>query len=519
MAKNCVQGTPCGSTCIYQRYKCDAEFPKEVGRGVSTLRNLLKSRVEAGAISEADAEKILDKMTRGNQKEYDPVGLNEESWKEWEVGWTEERTKELDAAFAGLRKQFPDDAEFESKLNNVVDFTVGALAYEREKITPPTPDEIEGLVANRESLEKLSTLTEKVRDNPNMTLEQVGEELRPFAEARRTQDVTDAEVDMFVALMPTQERNYFRNAGALGTKETGGVYGDNPESDAVPVRNGPLDMQSKPEADNRLKLFARIFMEEDGRDGYSGQKIHITECDMEHIIPESIGGKRSEQGLNYTFLKSGFNQPRSNKPQKEWLDKELAKYEFESGGRKLTKESREKVARERIEKMQKVAEKNQFLRLATQAKRADEVQKLLEVARSQPDAKLRSTFESKLVALSLNVRGTMTLGLTSNQRGMNIWNWYNSGMGKGGERAGRLLAEKRAEIAGDPAKEKKMAQMMRQAPKRMEAYVRAAVPVDEGAKNPRTGQPDYVVKGDKRKEMTAAIEKIREEVINDILAI
>lgn len=515
--KICQRGKSCGSSCIYIQKDCLLDLPEGVSRGISKIRDLLEGRVKAGTITEEEAALALDKITRGNQKEYDPVGLNEESWKEWEVGWDQARTQELESAFEDLRQKFPDS--YEEKLDKLIDFSVGAFALEREKVTPASADEIEALARNRAMLEKLSDLTERVRDDDSMTLDQVKAELLPFAQARRTTEISEEEVNAFVALLPTQERNYLRNAGALGTKQTGGVYGDNPASDSVPVRNGPLNNQTHQEADNRMKLLARIFMEEGGRDGYTGLPIHITASDLEHIIPESIGGARSEQGVNYTFLRSSFNQPRSNKPQKEWLDKELAKYEWEKDGVTLTKASRAKVEEDRIGKMKKLSDQNEFYRIASQSRRAGELDKMLEIARSQPDAKTRAKFESKLVALSLNVRSTMTLGLTSNQRGMNIWNWYNGTMGKGGERSARLLAEKRVEIAGDPAKEKRMAYLMRQAPKRMEAYVRRFVPVGEGAINPKTGQMDYVVKGDKRKEMTEAIEKARELVIEDILAI
>jgi hypothetical protein len=516
--KICQKGKSCGSTCIYIRKDCLADFPEKVSKGISRLRDLYEGRVKAGAISEEEAALMLDRITRGDTKDYDPVGIGGQNWKEWEVGWTEERTKELENSLQSLREKFPDEKEYQEKLNNLLDFSVGAFGYEREKVTPPTSDEIEALARNRDKIEAMSKITEKVRDNPNMTLEEVKAEMKPFADARRIKEVSDEEVNAFVALLPTLERNYLRNAGALGTKETGGIYGDNPRSDSVPVTNKPLDLATKQEADNRMKLLSRIFLEEDGRDGYTGQKIHLTECDLEHLIPESIGGKRSEQGVNYTFFKSSFNQIRSNHPQKEWLDKELAKHEWEKDGKTLTKASREAINQDRVNRLKAVDDKNEFMRLASMAKKAEDLVELDKFAKKVSDPILRTTLQNKFVALSLGVRGTMTMGLTSNQRGENLWNWYGPRF-KGGDRAAALLAEKRVEIAGDPAKEARMRKLMKGAPKFITEYIQKRVPIGEGAINPKTGRMDYVVKGDKRKELTAALVEAREIVLDTILGI
>ncbi|ATW62790.1 hypothetical protein SCBWM1_gp106 [Synechococcus phage S-CBWM1] len=517
-SKRCQKGKSCGSACIFIRKNCISEFPEDVSRGLNIVRDLLNKRVEAGAIDVEMASLVMDRMTRGNQNEFDPVGLKEESWKEWEVGWTAERTAELETAISDMRTKFPGDEEFKQKMTEVVDFSIGAFGYEREKVTPPTSAEIEALARNRKTIEELSSLTERVMNNPEMTLDQTRSALMPYAEARRTKEVSDEEVRAFVAMLPTQERNYLRNAGALGTKDTGGIFPDNPRSNAVPVRNGPLDLQTKQEANNRMMLFGRIFMEEDGRDCYTRQKIHITECDMEHIIPESIGGKRSEQGVNYGFLKSSMNQIRSNKPQKVWLDAELGKHEWEADGVTLKPASRKAIDDERETRIKATAVKNDFYRSASQAKNQKDLEELNKIADAQTDKIAKTTLKSKLVALSLGVRSTATIGLTSNLRGQNIWNWYGPRF-SGGDRAANLLAEKRVEIANDPAKVQAMTRIMRSAQKRMDAYVRRAVDIGEGAINPKTGKPDFVVKGEKRKEMTKAIDAIREEILNEILAL
>ena len=73
--------------------------------------------------------------------------------------------------------------------------------------------------------------------------------------------------------------------------------------------------------DSRGKLIVLLLMKQNGKDAYTGLPIDLLSCDLEHIVPFSIGGRKSEDPTNFVLISRGTNQSRANTPLNEWVDK------------------------------------------------------------------------------------------------------------------------------------------------------------------------------------------------------
>lgn len=507
--KRCTKGTSCGSTCIFSGDKCILEFPDlDVQQTLSKVRDMLVDRVRKGGISKEEAEGYITRVEG--------------------TTLAKTRGKELAKGLENLEQEFTKNGSFdkegyEKALNHVIDTIIPGTYTPRTKNTPLTPEEIEGIKANRETWTALAELQREVASRKaagdEMSPAELREKLRPIVEPKR-QEISPAQIEIAKALLPESERDYYKTAGALEEKDTGGRFAANGKLDALPSSYGPLRQQTASDAENRLNLLVGMYLAHGGKDIASGQRVPITHSDLEHNIAESHGGKAAEQGLNYSPLKTSLNVGRGSKDHQEYFDGLLAKYDFDSNG-KLTPESRDKVN----QKLQKAAESGALKKeISTKAKSAKTVEDLDEIItkiEQIPPGKPKDKLMNKLVSGFLSSYGgvkiaeTARAGLQTHMRAEQPHYWYGDKMEGGGKAAKNIMIKMRELLEkGDESGMQKLVKIMQEAPSRIKTYVN-----DNVAPDPSTlkgGKPVLTMGGDKTREIIKAIKTVREEIINEI---
>lgn len=517
--KRCTKGKSCGAACIFYEKDCILELPETVNTGISQVRDMLQRRVSAGAITEEEAAGHMQRLLAGGTKDADPDAIN----------LTKQRAKEISDAIETLKAEHTkngvlDEKAFDKSLSHVIDTITPGVAIPRTKDTPLTVEDFEGMYANRATWTKLSDLQKEViarnKEGKPMSAEELQSKLRPIVEPYR-QQVSDSQVALAKALMPETERDYFKKAGALDEKDTGGRFGPNARGDALPVRHGALKEQTAEEANNRLNLLTRVYLEHGGRDLITGRKVPITLSDLEHGIAEAHAGRAAEQGLNYSPLKTSLNVGRGNKDHVEYFGKLLKKVDFDADG-KVTPESRAKIQAALDKAAAKSGLKREIVSASKSAKTAADLREILNKIESIPDQKMQEKLFNKLVSNFLTAYGgvkvaeTARAGLQAHGRGEQPWYWYGDKMAGGGATA-RRIAEKMENLlaAGQADKAMQLANIMQNASSFIKGYVTDNV----SPNTERKGKPTIIMGGDKTREVGQAVMAAREQILNQIEAL
>lgn len=75
--------------------------------------------------------------------------------------------------------------------------------------------------------------------------------------------------------------------------------------------------------EGRAKFLLRRFIEQNGRDAYTGQPITLTGSDLEHIEPFGVHGTKAERKGNLAFVSASVNQRKAELPLAEFIDKQV----------------------------------------------------------------------------------------------------------------------------------------------------------------------------------------------------
>lgn len=515
----CSKGKSCGAACIFLEKDCILELPETVNVAINQVRDMLQSRVKEGAITEEEARGHMQRLLTGGAKDADPdtISLNKQ------------RAQEIIDSLDRMKAKHTKDGVLDEKAYNkewgrTMDIIAPGVAIPRDKNTPLTIEDFEGLKANEKTWKAFSDLQKEVikrKESGNeMSPEELQAKLRPIVEPLR-EKISDEQVQLAKALMPETERNYFRTAGALDTKETGGRFPANPRGDTLPVASGPLKSQTAEDANNRLDLITRTYLEHGGKSPFTGTFVPITRSDLEHGVAENHAGRAAEQGLNYSPLKTSLNVGRGNKDHAEYFGGLLKKMDFDDNG-KLTPASRKKVEAALAKAEEKTGLKTEIVSASKNAKTAADLKEILGKIEEVPDKKMQAKLYNKLVANFLSAYGnvkvaeTARAGIQSHGRGEQAWYWYGPTVAGGGESA-RRIADKMTQLleSGQGDKAKQLANIMGGASAFIKNYVNANVATNTEI----SGKPAIIMGGTKTDEVTKAVIAAREQILSQIEAL
>ena len=118
--------------------------------------------------------------------------------------------------------------------------------------------------------------------------------------------VSDAEVDAMVDLMSSKAKSHLL-PGDVDKRMRGSVE--------------DYDKQQT------IKDLTRRWMEQDGKDLYTGKKLNFFEAELEHIRPIAVlGQKEADKISNFGWIDRNVNQIKSDRTMKDFLDNHVKKY-------------------------------------------------------------------------------------------------------------------------------------------------------------------------------------------------
>ena len=183
--------------------------------------------------------------------------------------------RKLNAAEPLLNKL--NDEEFARVTNVAVDM----IQPVEPKCGMYTEAEGQAIIANSDRMLKMA-------DNPRSVLDK---EARP---------VSDAELEATYAIMSTKAKQHLM------------------PSDVVKRMKG-ADPDFDKEATSKALL--KKWMEQDGKDTYTGRKLKFFETELEHIQPIAVlGQKKADKLENFTWIDRNVNQVKSNRSMQNFID-------------------------------------------------------------------------------------------------------------------------------------------------------------------------------------------------------
>jgi hypothetical protein len=533
-AKGCKKGKSCGATCIYFDDDCLIDAADPVNSSLNSLRQMLRGLEKEGVLTEEQTSGYFSKLVKtkssGSSEDEDEDEDDQEDDVDLKSSTLKKRVKELNASIEALKKEHTvngvlDEKSYQQTLNKTLELAVSASFTEREKSIPASVAEVEGTQKRLAQLNAYTKLQEEVQAAKDagkpFTPQQLSEKLEPLAAARRTRgEPSEAQVSMFLSLMPDSERKYLEKAGALDKSPIGGKFGKDVSTNALPESYGPLGKQTADQKNARARVLAAVFLSEDGRDFASGVRLPITWMDLEHNIPAEVAGKAAEQGRNYSFFRTGSNVGRASTPYDTWWktrEKEGG-YQFDKDN-KLTTESKQKVQENFDKKMDQILFKKDVESRASRAKTADQIRLLGQQAAAVEDKQLREKLLTKIITFNLGASAeTIGGGIQSHGRGDKRWYWFGKDVA-GSEQLTTSMIEKMAVLyeRGDKQSLAKAREILNSGTTRAKELISKQVKPAPGDVDAETGLPFVRVKGEKTKQVRAIVRTVREEVFQELM--
>jgi hypothetical protein len=313
--KGCVKGKSCGATCIYQGDECVLGLDPNVSSALSKVVEHIRGYVKRGG-SEEVAQQALERM---------------------ESKTTFEATaKKISSSLDEMEKAYPNAKEREEKISQVFDLILPGIAKKGDtgEKQAYSQKQIEHLVNNKD-IPKYEQVYNDVKSGKLKTPEEVNAALKPLAEKRRVNDISDTQVNLAMSMLPS---DLVASLSKQGQPGEWGKWGKNQSTLDVPEGGHTAKNAS---AQERARLIVRIGMQEGMRDMYTGQKIGFGDIDLEHTIPFGVAKAGAETGSNFGLTTRLNNRAKGDLSPETWRGKVLKGYETKEG--KLTPKALQKL--------------------------------------------------------------------------------------------------------------------------------------------------------------------------------
>jgi hypothetical protein len=159
------------------------------------------------------------------------------------------------------------------------------------------------------------------------------ESIKKFVESTRYIEVSDEEAELFFDALPPKLQKGFMGSGSISDTYDGHFLGRAP--DGTDIR-GRLSGKTNGVANGRLRgiLVAKLFLQQGGKDGYTGADLDLNATDLEHVRgfnnkddgPPTKEMKDQRENLdNFILTASNLNQTKLDKNMNEWYETEVDK--------------------------------------------------------------------------------------------------------------------------------------------------------------------------------------------------
>lgn len=304
----CAKGKSCGATCIYQGHDCVLELDPKTSAAMNKVVEYVKKYVASGG-SEETAQAALGRIESS--------------------GTVEGTAKKIGAALDAMSEKYPDEKEREEKIQQVFDLVLPGIAVKGDTGVKQSYDEEQiNALRNNKKIDEYEKVYRDVESGKLKTPEEVNAALKPLAQSRRVNDISDEQVDLAMAMMP---KDLVAGLSKQGQPGEWGKWGANQSSLDVPEGGHTPTNKAGTE---RARLIVRIGLEEGMRDMYTGQKIGFGDMDLEHTVPFGVAKTGAETGSNFGLTTRLNNRAKGDMSPEDWRQKVLKNYPTENG--KLT---------------------------------------------------------------------------------------------------------------------------------------------------------------------------------------
>ena len=157
------------------------------------------------------------------------------------------------------------------------------------------------------------------------------EGIKKFVESTRHLEVSDEEAELFFDALPPKLQKGFMGAGKISDTYDGHFLGRS--QDGTDIR-GRLSGKTNGVANGRLRgiLVAKLFLQQGGKDGYTGSDLDLNSTDLEHVRgfnnkdngdPTQEMKDQRENLDNFILTASNLNQTKVDKNMMEWYESEV----------------------------------------------------------------------------------------------------------------------------------------------------------------------------------------------------
>jgi hypothetical protein len=329
----CKKGKSCGAACIFYRKDCVLELPVNVQSSVSAARDYIMLQATTGGIDVEDAEQAflrttgLDKLspdidlTGVKDRPTSPeAGMLAASLKAQRLSQRHEAMKQ---EIETIKRESTNPREAGEKIRHALSLALLQGHQSRESSEKAiTPGMQEALKSPKQQarFKELEDIYQNQKNGVYKTNKEFNDAMEKALSWYWKRDVSDAEVRLFIAAVPDDVAKRLLQKGDIKKGAEIPYWGTATPGRSTPTRDRPANLtpEQKREIDsmglqaNRHSI-VKAFLDSNGLDVYTRQRVQLMSSDLEHTIPQNISGEqRSNSIANRTLTFGRINQAKSN---------------------------------------------------------------------------------------------------------------------------------------------------------------------------------------------------------------
>ncbi|ATW62858.1 virion structural protein [Synechococcus phage S-CBWM1] len=255
-ADKCVKGKSCNAACIHRNKDCLVGLPESSSAALTKMSQHLSSRLGAGAISDEDAEKVIDAL-KGDEKALKKFGELVTSGKASESDLTGVASALVSINLAPNQDR---NASRTMPFDELEDIQKRGLGHFEE--------------ASNKSIGEDGVFNPRLPGG-------MGDLVR---KKFLINEISDEAAEAAYAMLPTSVKTALNNAGAVADGKAFAGY----DSSGEPIFGSPSKV--------RGVFLLKRWMEQGGLDPYTGRPIDIRRAEPEHLFSFSEAGKTGVSG-------------------------------------------------------------------------------------------------------------------------------------------------------------------------------------------------------------------------------
>jgi hypothetical protein len=329
----CKKGKSCGAACIFYNKDCVLELPVNVQKEVRAARAYILRQASSGQIGVEDAEKTflrttgLDKLRPDvdltgvkNRPTSPEAGMLTASLKTQRLSQRHEAMRqEID----NIKRESASPKEAREKIKHALSLALLQGHQSREASEKAiTPEMQEALKSPKQQarFKELEEIYQNQKNGVYKTNKEFNDAMEKALSWYWKRDVSDAEVRLFIAAVPDDVAKRLLEKGDIKKGAEIPYWGTATPGRSTPTMNRPANLtpEQKKELDsmglqaNRHSI-VKAFLDSNGLDVYTRQRIQLMSADLEHTVPQNIAGEqRSNSIANRTLTFGRINQAKSN---------------------------------------------------------------------------------------------------------------------------------------------------------------------------------------------------------------